>query len=357
MKIIVLKTIFTEIKSTLSGRTKSVSLYGRSYKKEKICNILSLKPNPELKKVATARKKNSEIHFYVIGQTEHVKDIEVIPFQTEYASRTIGIIDTETFSKKTVGLVGLGSVGSVLAVYLAEASVGGFRLNDMDDLAAANLSRHACNLYDLGRKKTNAVRDLILARNPYAQIETFEDDFLNLDFEQQIEIFSGLDLVIATTDSNACQFAVNEVCLHLRIPSLFIGCYERAHAGEVIYVIPGVTPCFNCVVEFRSQTFEEVDVRERHIPYSDETDTGFQAEPGLSVDIGYVTSVAAAYALALLEPDSSRGKSILSHSNNLILLHGGSKPIPPYSDIFNLPFDFIKAQTSRVQRCKLCQAL
>jgi len=356
MRVVILEDLIESTRKALSGKRKSLSLYGRLYAEEELCQIFSLNTNPELKKVGTARKQDHEIYFHVADEKKRLSDIEVISFQSEYKSRTEGIVDTEMLTQKLIALVGLGSVGSILAVYLAEASVGRFRLIDMDHLSAANVSRHACDLYHLGRHKTKAVKDLILARNPRIQVDSFEEDFLALSFENQAKILADADLVIASTDSNACQFSVNEVCLHLKLPSLYVGCYERARAGEVVYVIPGLTCCFNCLMEFRSQTLGGIKTRERSMPYSDEKEAGFQAEPGLAIDIGYVTSVAAAFALALLVPDS-RGPALLDPRRNLVLLHGGSQPESPYSELFKMPFDYVCAKIKRDRRCELCQNL
>jgi molybdopterin/thiamine biosynthesis adenylyltransferase len=144
-----------------------------------------------------------------------------------------------------VTLVGAGSVGSPVADYLVQASVGHFRIIDMDTLSPANIARHACNINHLGRAKPLALRDIILARNPQAEVEVFADDFLKIPPEAQEQILRGSDLVIAATDQMACQFCLNERCLDLGLPSLYVGCYTRAMAGELIYVIPGVTPCYN----------------------------------------------------------------------------------------------------------------
>jgi tRNA A37 threonylcarbamoyladenosine dehydratase len=39
-----------------------------------------------------------------------------------------------------------------------------------------NVSRHICGVGDLGRYKTKAVKDALLAKNPYTKVETAEID-------------------------------------------------------------------------------------------------------------------------------------------------------------------------------------
>jgi molybdopterin/thiamine biosynthesis adenylyltransferase len=275
-------------------------------------------------------------------------------YRREFLSRAQGIIDTDKLLKKIVALIGLGSVGSVLASYLAQTGVERFTLIDKSRLIAANTSRHAADIRLLNEYKTKAVKELILARNPEAHIETHEKDFLKLDFEEQTERLKNSDLVIATTDMTACQFAINEVSMNLKLPSLYVGCYEHAQAGEVVYVIPGVTPCLNCLVEFRGKAMRDIKLKERRIPYTNETGNELQAEPGLAIDIGYVTTVAAGFALAMLDSNPRR-RSLLDPRKNLILLHSGTEPGEPYQGLFKMPFDYARGEIKRTGACEVCQ--
>jgi len=349
MRVTILQNLYNQIAQRIE-QSKTIVLYGTSYPAEELVQIWDITPKRGLVEVGRARRENNSITFEIDSEDT---DISIIPYHTEFISRTEGIVDTTALTAKQVALVGLGSVGSNLAVYLAQSSVGQFCLIDIDTLSASNISRHACNSRDLGRHKTKALRDLILYRNPKAVIETFEEDFLKLTFDDQVERLRGSNLVIASTDSNAAQFMVNDVCRYLGIPSLYVGCYERACAGEIVFVIPSKTPCFNCIMEFRQSTLGEINIKERRMPYTNEDPSGLKAEPGLAIDIGYVTTVAASYALAVLEPDSSRNV-LLDPERNLILVHSGNQPHKKYAEIFRMPFDLVFCKVRRDEACEVC---
>lgn len=354
-RIIILEDLEKEIRQRIKESEKPISIYGRSYIEEDLYQIWSLEKQNHLQLVARVCRESEGIYLLLSAKKKVPwEKLEIIPYLNEFTSRVQGIIDTAQLSEKLVTLIGLGSVGSVLALYLAQSSVGRFRLIDMDTLSASNVSRHACDMRYLGRYKTKAVKELLLNRNPKADIETFEEDFLDLPFEIEMKRLDGSDLVIASTDSMACQFVINEVSLELQIPSLYVGCYERAQASEVVFVIPGLTPCLNCLMEFRLEAIDGIRKRERRIPYSGEDPNGFQAEAGLAVDIGYPTVVAAAHAIALLTPDSRRAP-LLDPQRNLILLHSGNQPQGRYVEIFKMPFDYLYGRAKRDQRCELCQ--
>jgi hypothetical protein len=347
------KIIITEdiVKKLRQSPQNPIDLFGISRIDEGLVQIQSTQPHNEMKKVARLSCGTIEIDDF--NHSIPLSEVEAIPLFNDFTSRSQGIIDTNLLILKKVAFIGAGSVGSQIALHLAQSAVGRFSVLDPDTLSASNLSRHACDLSDLGRYKTMALRDLILRRNPLAIIETYEEDFLSLDWEGQVARLQGSDLVIASTDSNAVQFVVNEVCHALGNPSLFIGCYERACAGEILYVIPGKTACFNCFMEFRQSNLKAVKKQERRIPYANEDLSSFKGEPGLAIDISYVVSVASAYALAMLAGDSNR-KSLLDLERNLILVHSGTPPGKQYKEIFKMPFDLLQAKVTRDEECLVC---
>src|SRR3989442_445897 len=65
--------------------------------------------------------------------------------------------EREMLRKKHLVIVGIGSVGSAIAVMAARAGVGKFTLIDNDDIDAENLGRHVCDLSHRFRSKTEAL--------------------------------------------------------------------------------------------------------------------------------------------------------------------------------------------------------
>lgn len=326
--------------------------YGITRPDENLTQILSLEPRDDLRKVARIYSDGIELEDFPYSMP--FAEIETISIADEFVSRSQGIINTDTIAERKVAFVGLGSVGSQIALHLAQSAVACFTLLDPDKLSASNLARHACDMRDLERFKTKAIKDMILRRNPDASIRTFEDDLLDLAWPDQLERLRNLDLVITSTDSQVAQFMVNELCCTLQIPSIYVGCYERACAGEILFVVPGRTACFNCFMEFRQSYLSELKKNEKRIPYSNEESSKFKAEPGLAVDIAYMVSIASSYALALLLPDSDRGQ-LLDMERNLVLAHTGNVPKGKYKEIFHSPFDYLLARVKRDNECPVCQ--
>ncbi len=285
--------------------------------------------------------------------------IERFSQKADLLARAQAILDTDKLLGKTVAFVGLGSVGSVAALWLAQSGLGCFKLFDPKRISPANISRHVCDLYDLCRFKTLAMKEKILNRNPKARVESYEEDICNLDEEDLEELVGGSDLILATTDYSPAQFRANIVSVKTGIPAVFVGCYDRACGGEIIFSIPessslssvyGRTACYECVVGFRKKAFKPLPEDGRSVPYSEVEDPAqMKAEPGLAIDISYVTATAMPYVLALLDPTSSR-RALVDRERNLIFV--GSGNVPEWE--FRQPFDYFSGKTSINPNCPSC---
>jgi molybdopterin/thiamine biosynthesis adenylyltransferase len=161
------------------------------------------------------------------------------------ASRTRGIMESDVMAQRRVFVVGLGSFGSTAAVELAKAGVGNFVLVDMDRLEPGNMMRHHCGVADIGRFKTFAVRDAILAKNPGAQVQTFECD-INTRLDLLRENARSCDVMLCLTDQGRSRFNCNSAAVAAGRPALFARAITRAAGGDVFRFRPG-GPCLACL--------------------------------------------------------------------------------------------------------------
>ena len=71
------------------------------------------------------------------------------------------ILDPNVAAKMTVSIYGCGTVGSNVAVQLAKAGFGNFKLYDMDAVEAHNIPSQDFTIDDIGEPKVNAVKKRI----------------------------------------------------------------------------------------------------------------------------------------------------------------------------------------------------
>ena len=72
----------------------------------------------------------------------------------------------------TVGIAGLGGLGSAIAIALARTGIGRLILADFDVVEPSNLNRQQYYLRHLGLPKTEALSELLREVNPYMRVET-----------------------------------------------------------------------------------------------------------------------------------------------------------------------------------------
>ncbi|MEQ8661701.1 MAG: molybdopterin-synthase adenylyltransferase MoeB [Gammaproteobacteria bacterium] len=143
-------------------------------------------------------------------------------------------------------VVGLGGLGSPVAMYLAAAGVGQLLLVDHDRVELSNLQRQIVHATaDIGRAKVASARDRLHALNPTVTVEALT---ARLHDDAAFDALPGsFDLVIDATDNFATRFAINRYCLRSETP-LVSGAAIRFE-GQVTVFRPGRgdSPCYRCL--------------------------------------------------------------------------------------------------------------
>lgn len=96
-----------------------------------------------------------------------------------------------------VAIAGLGGLGSNIAVALARAGVGTLHLIDFDVVDISNLNRQQYRIRDIGRKKTEALAQIIRDINPFVQLKL---DCVRVDADNVPELFREEDIVCEAFD-------------------------------------------------------------------------------------------------------------------------------------------------------------
>lgn len=296
-------------------------------------------------------------------------DVRYIPDKNELYSRSKGLLEVSTLAAKKVAIVGLGSGGSTIAIELAKAGVGNFILMDYDRIELSNIARHVCNLEDLGRLKTLAIKESILKKNPYANVETFE-----IDVVEQAEItrseLSKVDLIICASDNDQSRFLLNEIALKNNIVALFGRAITRAAGGDVFRVRPYVGPCYNCLFSLNIRqeggNDEEISSKkqaDKLLPdYTSEDEKEAIIQVGLSNDILPISNLMIKLALVELAKNTNSGINSLEEDLIADYYIWANRREGTYSNWSKLEYNFDKptilrwygARVSRDSNCMVC---
>jgi molybdopterin/thiamine biosynthesis adenylyltransferase len=321
---------------SLEKSSKPVNLYGHLRKNEKLCYVLAAgvmnhdlpcigklySDNLPAEGYFCGLLKDDEITFHVnIKKQWHKADVVIVDDNDIYKRTPFSSNLLDVLGKTRVVFFGVGSVGSRIALGLARSGIKNFRLIDPDIFSVENVARHVCDMTDVGRYKVTAVRERILRINPQAQVEIFPYDILSQRDKTKNNAFSDVHLIIASTDRKSVQLRINNECYHRSIPGLFVGCYDEARAGEVLFILPGITKvCYECL---RGGTRQQE--KSRQYDYSTaKSHEDYEGEPGLNAAINQVSDIAEQHAIALLlRNEQCEMSRLIKPHNNLLFISSG----------------------------------
>jgi len=210
---------------------------------------------------------------------------------------------TAALRDKRVAVVGVGSGGGEIVLNLACAGVGHLLLFDDDRLHPENYIRHVLSKRDLGRTKIAGIVDALRERNLPTEVISEKWNVLQWADEFRASCAENRpDLIICATDSRNSRRFVNVCAIGLNIPLVVAGLLDAGRVGEIMFVQPRETACYECIRLELGSALEGPESGERSpTPYGGEENV-----PQSTVqrfDIGFVSSIATRVAVQVLDPE------------------------------------------------------
>lgn len=222
---------------------------------------------------------------------------------------------------KHVVCIGLGSLGSPIAISLARVGVGHFHLIDYDTYDGGNFVRQEGDLRLAGLKKVLGIETLIRFINPNVTVESrplrigapapIKDvDKIGERSGDELsllsEIISSADLVISTVADQSVEFLINEILVEQGKSGIFSSVTNGAWGGQVFRSLPDGA-CFQCYGYHKNdgatgkESFDpnELPLYVRGCGYPTFTGTGF--------DAGAIANLATRFAVQTLLRDDTVG--------------------------------------------------
>jgi molybdopterin-synthase adenylyltransferase len=180
-----------------------------------------------------------------------MNDQQLLRYSRQIMLSDVDLDGQEKLLAARVLIIGLGGLGSPVAMYLAAAGVGELMLADFDSVDLSNLQRQIVHTTDrIGEHKVESARKTLQALNPDINIrcvtQTLDADTLKTYVDQA-------DVVVDCCDNFTTRFAVNAACVAAKIP-LVSGAAIRLE-GQVA-VFDNRQPdcaCYRCLYDAESE--------------------------------------------------------------------------------------------------------
>ena len=167
-----------------------------------------------------------------------------------YFNRQIKLwgLDTQkSLQDKHIVIIGCGGLGCSIAYALGTSGIGQITLVDFDTVGIHNIHRQiAFTLKDENKKKCEVLKDVILSKNKFVNVNTIDgnfDDFIQKDIK-------NIDLILDATDNLEVRVNIDKYAKSINRPWIY-GSVEDFH-GQV---------CF-----FEKSSFDSVFSVKQHTP-------------------------------------------------------------------------------------------
>lgn len=173
-----------------------------------------------------------------------INDAQLLRFSRQIMLPGFDVAGQERLLESRVLVLGLGGLGSPVALYLAAAGVGALVLADGDSVDASNLQRQiAHGEADLGRNKAASCAASVLAINPEVNIQVVEERLAGDALAARV---AEVDLVVDATDSFATRLELNQACL--AAGRTWVSGAAIRSEGQLTVFDPGLpTGCYRCL--------------------------------------------------------------------------------------------------------------
>jgi len=175
-------------------------------------------------------------------QVDGFTDQELDYYSRQIVMEGFGVRAQRRLKQATVCLVGVGGLGSPIAIQLASMGVGRLRVVDGDVVEMSNLQRqHLYGMDQVGLPKVEAAEQRLRRLNPFIDVEPLP---MAVTAGNAAAIIEGADLVVGALDTMRPRYALNRACVASGTP--LIHGAVLGLSGNASTVIPGETACLEC---------------------------------------------------------------------------------------------------------------
>jgi len=177
--------------------------------------------------------------------TVSLDDDQLLRYSRQIVLADIDHAGQERLMAARVLVIGLGGLGSPVALYLAGAGVGQVEVADPDRVELSNLHRQVIHRTDgVGLSKVASARQALLALNPEVRVTTHDERLAGTALREAVRC---ADVVVDATDNFASRFEINRACVETRTPLAYGAVIGLEGQASLFRNDRDDSPCYACL--------------------------------------------------------------------------------------------------------------
>ncbi len=176
-----------------------------------------------------------------------LNDEQLLRYSRQIMLPQIDIAGQQALLSSRVLIIGVGGLGSPVALYLAACGVGHLTLADPDKVEISNLQRQIAHTSeDLGAAKVSSCQESMLQLNRDIKITPIAAALSGTALSDEV---AKADIVVDCTDNLTARFEINKACVAHTIP--LVSAASIRWEGQITVFHPGLehSPCYHCFHE------------------------------------------------------------------------------------------------------------
>ena len=172
-------------------------------------------------------------------------DKQLLRYSRHILLPQVGFEGQQRLLEARVFLIGLGGLGSPVAMYLAASGVGHLVIVDHDRVELSNLQRqivHTTNT--IGIDKAASAKQALQALNPDVQVTTFNKVLEADALTEQVRL---ADVVVDASDNFATRFGLNRICVEQKKPLVSGAAIRMEGQVTTFRADQPASPCYRCL--------------------------------------------------------------------------------------------------------------
>ena len=173
-----------------------------------------------------------------------MNDEQLLRYSRQIMLPQVDIAGQEKLLASRVLIIGMGGLGSPVAMYLTSAGIGHLVLVDDDAVELSNLQRQiAHGTKDIGLSKVESAKQTLQNLNPEINVTCFNKRLSEKELANEVAL---ADVVIDGTDNFTSRFALNVHCVKNKTP-LISGAAIRMEGQVSVFNKTPTSPCYRCL--------------------------------------------------------------------------------------------------------------